>query len=294
MIGILRIAKHVVAAAVVLAIGAELLALITSIVVMVRLGNITPLILLAVLTFGMIYKSGQVKSVKSEEGQKLNLAKTILDAMSLVLGGMLCLAIFFIVLPSGIVMLLGSVGGVCVLMALVRDPKKISMVLSMPYSSVFQHDISTLNLRVFELEKGQRESVLRMLDERSVLRVSIWILQDLDTIIFPIRQLESVCRVLDEYGLRYSRMDMLLESIVLALPLSDSVRPKDYVSLVPSSKERVIERWPVRMMLFPSPEGVSVLVPRSIVPGIPTEPLSSGQAYRALVCHELVTGDNLA
>ncbi len=291
MIGILRIAKHVVAAAVVLALGAELLALTTSIVVLVRLGNITPLIVLAVLTFGIIYQSGRMKT---EEGKKLNLAKTVLDAMSLVLGGMLCLTIFFIALPSGIVMLLGSIGGTCVLMALVRNPGKISMVVSMPYASVLRHDISSLNLRVFELEKGQREGVLRMLDERSLLRVSIWILQDLDTIIFPTRHSESVRGVLDEYGLQYSRMDMLLESAVLALPLSDSVRPEEYVSLVPSLRERVIERWPVRMMLFPSPEGVSVLVPRSIVRGMPTEPLSSGQAYRAVVCHELVTGDNLA
>lgn len=289
MMGLLRVAKYIVVAAVVLAIGAELLGLVTSIVGMTRSGNVWPLLLMAMLTTGVFYQSGRVG--RSNEDEEESMTRTIFDAIALVLGGMFCLALFLTTLHLGLVMLLGSMAGMCGVLALARDPNRVSALLKMPYSSSLSRDFASLDLHVLELPKGQQEPILRMLNERGLLPLSIWVLHDSDILLLPTTEVESLRLVLDEYGVRYSTVDSLFEAVVLALPLSDSVHPEDYVFLTPESRDRVLERWPVRMMLFPRTSGVAAIVPDNTVRGMPTESLSSSQAHRAVVYHELVTGD---
>jgi hypothetical protein len=297
--GFMKIVGLAVGGAIALAAGAELLSSVVSIVLAFRFGNAMPLIIVVILTVGLILVTNHIP----EETP----SRTILKILSYAATCYLAVIAFVIALPYGLVMSIIAAGAVGVLSSTLGDQKMLFSQIKRSLES--QNRANRLTARsipigdgqsfrlnkfhtIMLLESGVREKVVQLMKERPLLAISLTHYEECDALFVTEAEdpskFDRVMKLLGDYDIvtRGFASALLAEAIQL-VPILDSkngLKFDDYRYTRDSQTiDTLLEQAPVRMTVFPSPQGLGVVVPDMEAPGMEVERLKHGHEANVLL-----------
>jgi hypothetical protein len=289
---LMKIVGLAVGGAIALAIGAELLSSVVSIVMAFRFGNPMPLMIVVIVTLSMTLISNRVP----EETP----SRAILRILSYASTGYLAVVGFVIALPYGIVMSIIAAAAVGILSSILNDQKAILSQLR--HSIVSQNCIGLPAARsipiddsesfrldsshaIVLLEPDDREKVVQMMKERPLLAISFTHYEDCDVLFVSDGESslkgDNIMKLLQEYDIRTRGFaSSLLKEAIQLVPVLDSrngLQFNDYRFTRNSQTiEVLLEQAPVRMTIFPSTHGIGIVIPDMEVPGMEVENIKHG------------------
>jgi hypothetical protein len=303
----LRLVGLAVAGAVALAVGANLLSSVVGVVTALRAGDVVPLIIVAVTTVILLRLSAK----PSENRTPVHVLLEVLGWTSAIY---LFVVVLMWVLPFGMVPAILAAGITAMLCGLVRDPtglnEKMSRIVDASSSlglsptglgitsrlsgtqSMWAR-INRLRYKVIIIPPKHIDTVIGLLKDRPKLPVSLTRLEDTDALIVRDEEwADRVLVVLGESGVPDAHIATpLLEKAIIALPLLEQehgVKVNDYqFACDPNTVEKLLVLKPLRMTVFPNPNGLVVMVFSDSVLGLNLQPLPIGREASAVVARDI-------
>ncbi|MHA2200136.1 MAG: hypothetical protein ACXABN_09675 [Candidatus Thorarchaeota archaeon] len=292
--GLIKIIGFIIAGAIALAAGAELLASVVSVVLSFRGGNPFPLISIVIITVVLI----RLVQRRSEETP----VKMILNIAAYAATGYVAVVAFVIGLPYGLVA--GVVASVIAVIAcsIMGDPSSLfqqiqigipGISLGMRFDGVSKRMVPFGNGNSFALntahnvmlvDESDREKLVQLMRDRPRLPVSLTRYEDRDVLFITTDDdsiVERVSSLLAAAGITSKGSPTpLLTEVVQMVPILDEQNgfPMRNYRLARDEKSvsDLLSSWPVRMTVFPSESGVLILVPDHVSTGLNVEKLTSG------------------
>jgi hypothetical protein len=296
---LMKVVGLAVGGAIALAIGAELLSSVVSIVTAFRFGNLLPLMTVVILTMCLALVSNRVP----EETP----SRAILRILSYASTGYLAVVAFVIVLPYGLVMSIIAAATIGILSSILNDQKAIRFQLR--YSvmaqsrigmtaagSITNEDGKSFGLDSFQtiilLEPNAREKVVQLMKERPLLAISLTHYEDCDVLFVndceSSLKMDNIMKLLRNYNIETRGFaSSLLKEAIQLVPVLDSrngLKLNDYrFARNGQTIGTLLEQAPVRMTIFPSAHGIRVVVPETEAPGMNVENIKPGYEVDILV-----------
>ena len=280
---------------VILAASAELLASVVSVVLAFRLGNLIPLLAVAVSTIILQILTNHVANESR--------GHIILTALAYAITGYFASIVFLIALPYGLVASILACGMVCAISSIFRK-QKLSIywkhvMQSLGHSQNGFHGRSYRQVPVGDgtsfqlnsshtvviLEEGFTEKIVELLRERPLLPVSFTHYEDCDVMFIADendpKRYEQVMKLLKDSGIGVKGIaSPLLAEAVQMVPILDSRNGMKFEDYRLTRDEKTIcsllAKAPSRLTIFPSRLGLGVLVPATEVPGMNVDHLKPG------------------
>jgi hypothetical protein len=290
--GLIKIIGLAVGGAIALALGAELLSSVVSVVLAFRFGNSIPLFIVIVVTFGLIL----IKNNFQEETP----SRMILKILSYFATCYLAVVAFVIALPYGLVMSIIIAGAVGVLSSVIGDNKEL---LSQVTQSIKQHsgpkkhisksiqigDTQSYRLNTFHsillLKPNVIEKVVQLMRERPLLAISLTHYEECDVLFIAEKsdssKLNVITKLLRDRGIQgRSTASTLLSEAIQLVPVIDSKNGLKFEDYRYTRNNQVIDtllkQLPTRLTIFPSSRGLGIIVPEIEAPGMEVEHLKQG------------------
>jgi len=290
--GLTKLISLTIAGAIALAAGAQLLASVVSVVLAFRFGNIVPLASVVILAVAVLLLASRVPEESS--------ARTIIKILSYAVTGYLAVTAFVIALPFGLVMAIIVAGAVCVLSSIIGEHgtfwKQIRQSLqfesrfnSLSIRSVPAGDGRSFRLNsshtIVILEEGTRERLVNLMKERPLLPISFTHFEDCDVLFITEKNDRTkygrILNLLKESGIGIKGLaSPLLAEAIQMVPILDSkngLKLEDYrISRDDKTISSLLDQPPSRLTVFPSTDGLCVLIPEMEAPGLNVERLKQG------------------
>ena len=298
---IIKLIGLIFAGAIALAGGAELLASVVGVVLAFRSGNPLPLLFVGILTIILL----RIVKKQTEETP----IKMILNIVAYAATGYLVVVAFVIALPYGLVASVVTAITTSVVISFIGDPSSILSQIQDYLPSTLGGPINGLSKRVVHTGDGStftvnsthsvivinsdhRDKVVELMRERSLLPISLTHFEDLDVLFISKdgdrSMFERVNSLLNSYGIETKGpVPALLAEAIQMLPIIDEqngLLMKEY-RLATDEKTilELLSLWPTRMTVFPTENGLRVLVPDMEVMGFNVEPLKLGHESEVLL-----------
>ncbi len=286
----IKLIQYAVTGAIALVVGAELLASVVIIVLAFRLGNISPLFVVIVLTVVLLLIVNRV----SEDSP----TRLILNILGYAAISYLAVVAFVIVLPYGLIfagIAAGTTAGIC---SYIKDPGSLNtqftqyisqMQTAGSLNGINQRAVTVGDGESFKLtsshnillfEKDTREKIIQMMRDRPLLPVSLTCYVDCD-VLFISAKFDQVIDLINNLGIEIkgSTSPLLAEAIQM-IPIIDSqngLKMETYrLARDEKSITELLSLAPTRMTVFPTISGLVVLVPDMDAPGLLVERLEQG------------------
>jgi len=300
--GITKLIGYAIAGAIALVAGTELLVSVVSVVLAFRMGNITPLLGVIILTVGLLLV---VKRVSEESPTRL-----IMNILAYAASGYLAVVTFVIVLPYGLIfsgIAAGVTAGIC---SFIKEPSTVTSHLrefvSQIQSSgslngvtkrivpVGDGDSFSLNTfhNVLVLENGSRDKVIQLMRDRPLLPISLTHFVDCDVLFVtensnPTR-FDQVMKLLNDLSIGTKKQtSQLLAEAIQMVPIIDSQNGLGMDNYRLARDEKTINELlvlaPVRMTVFPTTTGLRILVPDMDAAGLIVEEIEEGKEVNVLL-----------
>jgi hypothetical protein len=298
---IIKLIGLIFAGAIALAGGAELLASVVGVVLAFRAGNPFPLLLVGIVTIILL----RVVKKQTEETP----VKMILNIVAYAATGYLVVVAFVVALPYGLMASIVTAIATSVVISFIGDPSSILSQVQNYVPSTLGGSINGLPKRVVQTEDGSsftvnftnsvivinpdhRDKVVDLMRDRSLLPTSLTHFEDLDVLFISNEgdrtMFERVNSLLNSYGIETKGpVPALLAEALQMLPIIDEqngLSMKEY-RLAKDEKtiSDLLSLWPARMTIFPTEQGLRVLVPDIDVIGFNVEPLKQGHESEVLL-----------
>ncbi len=295
--GVIKLIGYAVAGAIALVAGAELLTSVVSIVLAFRLENITPLLVVIVLTVVVLLIVNRV----SEDSP----TRLILNILGYAAISYLAVVASVIVLPYGLIfagIAAGATAGIC---SFIKDPSSLSPQIKQFISQIqTAGSLNGINNRVVAvgagetfklnacetillLEKGAREKIIQTMRDRPLLPVSLTCYVDCD-VLFISAKYDQILNLITTLGIKTKGTTTpLLAEAIQMIPIIDSqngLRMENYrLARDEKTVTELISLAPTRMTVFPTISGLAVLVPDMDAPGLLVEHLEQGTEVDVLL-----------
>lgn len=300
--GITKLIGYAIAGAIALIAGTELLASVVTVVLAFRLGDISPLVAVILLTVGLLLL---VKRVSEDSPTRL-----ILNILAYAASGYLAVVSFVIVLPYGLVfagIAAGITAGIC---SIIKEPailmpylqefvSQIQSIGSMNIVSkrtvpVGEGDSFSLNTmhNILILDDGSRDKVIQLMRDRPLLPISLTHFVGCDVLFVSEdstpAKFEQIMKLLKDMsiGVKKQTSSLLAEAIQM-VPIIDSQNGLEMDNYRLARNEKTINDLlalaPVRMTVFPTTAGLRVLVPDMDAPGLIVESIEQGREVSVLL-----------
>lgn len=312
MIGrVFTLMKWAVVAAVALVVGSEFLQSASVVALSLKAGNCAPFVVVLVMTIVLLAASGQV----SRRGGSSRISGLLTDVAAYACAIYLFLITLLATLSFGVIVALASAACTALLVSAARNPRSlqklgapvISMVSGLGLSLPVVEQAASLDggwqavskscMKVIAVAPEYRDVLVTMLRDRPLLPVSLTHLEGgLFLVLLRNDRKEDwekrLLALLDDLGVKGSRkVGPLLREAVLALPILDSLHGlpmTDYVLVSDSSTVgRLIQSWPDRMTVFPSPYGIRVVVRKQQAAGLNAQAIPRGYEAAVIVGRDL-------
>ncbi|MHA2081879.1 MAG: hypothetical protein ACW99H_12125, partial [Candidatus Thorarchaeota archaeon] len=275
---IIKLIGLIFAGAIALAGGAELLASVVGVVLAFRAGNPFPLLLVGIVTIILL----RVVKKQTEETP----VKMILNIVAYAATGYLVVVAFVVALPYGLMASIVTAIATSVVISFIGDPSSILSQVQNYVPSTLGGSINGLPKRVVQTEDGSsftvnftnsvivinpdhRDKVVDLMRDRSLLPTSLTHFEDLDVLFISNEgdrtMFERVNSLLNSYGIETKGpVPALLAEALQMLPIIDEqngLSMKEY-RLAKDEKtiSDLLSLWPARMTIFPTEQGLRVLV----------------------------------
>ncbi|MHA1903456.1 MAG: hypothetical protein ACXADL_08005 [Candidatus Thorarchaeota archaeon] len=299
-----KIIGVIIAGALALAAGAQLLSSVVSIVLSIRLGNPFPFVSVIIVTFVLIRLPTRY--------QNESIPSSLLTILSYGATGYLVVVVFVAVMPYGLHLALLGSGIAAILCSFVSNPSSIiekiqqlsstlpaSSFLSINNAKSMGNEISysvgiSKDYRVLILPNDSRENVVDLMRNRPLLPISLTHYEDCDALIIAsTKEMDSrivnrILLLLKENGIDSVDVatPLLCEAILLA-PLVDEqngLYMSDYrIANGKNSIEHLLSIWPSRMTVFTKSSMLGIIVHDAAVPGLLAASLPSGHESEILL-----------
>jgi hypothetical protein len=299
-----KIIGVVIAGALALAAGAQLLSSVVSVVISIRLGNPFPFASVIIVTFVLLRLPTRY--------QNESIPSSLLTILSYGATGYLVVVVFVAVMPYGLHFALLGSGIVAILCSIVSNPSVImekmqqlsstlpaTSLLSISNGKSIGNEISysvriSQDYRVLILPSDSREKVVDLMRNRPLLPMSLTHYEDCDALIIAsTKEMDSrivnrILSLLKENGINSvdDATPLLSEAILLA-PLIDEqngLYMSDYrIANGKSSIEHLLSIWPSRMTVFTKSSMLGIIVHDTAVPGLLAANLPSGHESDVLL-----------
>jgi hypothetical protein len=297
--GLTKIIGLAVGGAIALAAGAQVLSSVVSVVLAFRFGNIIPLLMVVGLTISIHLIANRVP----EESAALIVFKILLYAVT----GYLALIAFVIVLPYGLIMSIIAAGAVGVFSSILGEQRKFwnhfihffnfqnyfdrLSIRSIPIGDGVSYRLNSLHSIVI-LDEGNREKIVHLMKERPLLPISLTHFEDCDVLFIAVEndssRYERVLKLLRDSGIGVKGLaSPLLAETIQMVPILDSnngLKFEDYrIARDDTTISSLLTQAPPRLTVFPSAQGLRVLVPELEAPGLNVERLKQGYEVDVLL-----------
>ena len=300
--GIIKIIGYIILGAIVLAIGAELLSSVVSIVLAFRLGNPVPFLATA---FGTVFLLLAISRLNEN---------TSLYVISNILGyaitGFFIVVVFVMVLPYGLVISFISAGISGAFCSFLRDPMQVQqyirkVVSDIHISGIFD-GLKTRNVEVGDgysftlnsscnlliVEEESRARLLQLMRERPLLPISYTHYVGCNVLFIDecssSSKSESILKLLTDYRIVTKKITshLLIEAIQI-VPILDSrhgLKLDDYrITNDESTITNLLSLSPPRLTIFPTAQGLCALIPELDAPGLNIEPIRRGYEHEVIL-----------
>lgn len=295
----MKVVGLAVGGAIALAIGAELLSSVVSIVMAFRFGDPLPLMTVVTLTMCL--------ALICNRAPEETPSRAILRILSYASTGYLAVIAFVIVLPYGLVMSIIAAAAIGILSSVLNDQKAIrsqfrrsiiaqNRIGMTATRSITNEDGESFRLNslhtIILLESNVREMVVQLMKERPFLAISLTHYEDCDVLFVndcdSSQKLDNIMKLLRNYNIETCGFaSSLLKEAIQLVPVLDSrngLKFNDYRFARNSQTiEALLEQAPVRMTIFPSAHGIRVVVPETEAPGMDVENITPGYEVDILV-----------
>ena len=277
-----RIVKWAIIAAVALLIGSQLLSSVYSIVLAFRLGNYVAFIGVIIVATTLTWLSGRDYDWK--------LADLLIDVIAGAALIVSVLSIFFALLSNGILVSIIGSSSYVGLLTIVRAPKLAERMRESRIAGslqfmdwipgtqnkdfLVQRMLQTLDISVLLLPTGSIQKILPILKERPFLPIAITRFLDTDVLFVRNSSSEQMNKILELLKaanvVSIDTHSPLFSSFILSLPMLDnSATLHDHVIVQnAAAMERLLSEESVRLTLYPSPNGPTIVVAKSDALGI--------------------------
>ncbi|MGY5871483.1 MAG: hypothetical protein RTV72_04480 [Candidatus Thorarchaeota archaeon] len=300
--GITKLIGYAIAGAIALVAGTELLTSVISVVLAFRLGDISPLVIVIIVTVGLLLVVNRV----SEDSP----TRLILNILAYAASGYLAVVAFVIALPYGLILAgiaAGVAAGVC---SFIKEPNMLTKYLHefltqiqsagslnglskriVPVGDGDSFTLSTFN-NVLILEEGSRERIIQLMQDRPLLPISLTHYVDCDVLFISEdnnpAKFDQIVKLLKDLSIGTRRqVSQLLAEAIQMVPIIDSqngLGMDDYrLARDEKSIKELLTLAPVRMTIFPTTTGLRVLVPDMDAPGLVVEKLEQGKEVDVLL-----------
>lgn len=291
--GLIKIIGLIIAGAIALAAGAELLASVVSVVLTFRAGNPFPLTSVVIITVVLI----RLVQRQAEETP----VRMILNIAAYAATGYVAVVAFVIGLPYGLVAAVVASVIAVIVCSLMGDPSSLFKQLQVgipgislgmrfglskrmvPVGNGHSFALNTIH-NVMLVNKSEREKIVQLMRDRPLLPVSLtsyedsdvlFVTTDDDSMVQRVNSLLSAAGIVSE-----GSPTPLLTEVVQMVPIIDEQNgfPMRNYRLARDEKSvsDLLSSWPERMTVFPSETGVLILVPDHVSTGLNVEKLTSG------------------
>jgi len=290
--GVTKIISLAIAGAIALAVGAQLLTSVVSVVLAFRFGNIIPLAFVVILTVGILLVASRVPEDST--------ARTIIKILSYAVTGYLAVTAFVIALPYGLIVSIIAAGAVGVLSSIIGEQQ--TFWKHVRQSLQFENRFSSLSIRsvpvgngtsfrlnslhtIVILEEGTREKLVHLMKERPLLPISLTHYEDCDVLFIaeendPTRY-GRIMELLKESDIRIKGLaSPLLAEAIQMIPILDSRNGLKFEHYRIARDDKTISsllaQAPSRLTVIPSVNGLFVLIPEMEAPGLNVNRLKQG------------------
>ena len=300
--GITKLIKYAIAGAIALVAGTELLVSVVSVALAFRMGDISPLVGVVILTVCLLLIVNRV----SEESP----TRLILNILAYAATGYLAVVTFVIVLPYGLVLsgiAAGAAAGIC---SVIKEPQTVTTNLRKFVSQVQASgslnviakrivpvgDGDSFSLNTFHniliLEEGSRDKVIQLMRDRPLLPISLTHFVDCDVLFVTENnnpaKFDQIMKLLKDLSIGTKKQtSQLLAEAIQMVPIIDSQNGlgMDNYRLARNEKSinDLLALAPVRMTVFPTTTGLRILVPDMDAPGLIVEQLEQGKEADVLL-----------
>jgi hypothetical protein len=291
---IIKLIGLVFAGAIAFAGGAELLASVVGVVIAFRTGNPFPLIVIVVVTIALLRI---VKAQKEDTPVKM-----ILNIVGYAATGYLVVVAFVLALPYGLVASIATAITTSIVVSFIGDPSTLMAQFQDYIPSSLGGSVTGFSKRVVPTGDGtsftvnasnaligikseHRNKVVDLMRDRLLLPISLTHFEDLDVLFVSKGEnhsmVDRVSSLLSAYGIETEGpIPALLSEAIQMIPIIDEqngLSMKEYrLARDDKTVHDLLSRWPARMTVFPSEEGLRILVPEMEVIGYNVEPLRDG------------------
>ena len=302
---ITKLIGYAIAGAIALVAGTELLASVVSVVIAFRMGDISPLVGVIILTVGLLL----ITKRASEESP----TRLILNILAYAASGYLAVVTFVIVLPYGLVfsgIAAGATAGIC---SFIKEPSMLTSNLREFTSQIKSNgslnsvarrivpvgDVGSFSLNTFHniliLENGSRDKVIQLMRDRPLLPISFTHFVDCDVLFITENnnsaKFDQIMKLLNDLSIGTKKQtSQLLAEAIQMVPIIDSQNGlgMDNYRLARDEKSinDLLALAPVRMTVFPTISGIRILVPDMDAPGLIVEQLEEGKEIDVLLHRE--------
>ena len=300
--GLIKLVGYVIAGAIALAAGAELLSSVVKIVLAFRTGNPVPLIFVIIIAVPVLVVSSRIKANTP--------ASMIANILSYLVTGFLVVVSFVIGIPYGLVIaivLAGVCGAFC---SILRDSTQFRKFIStsishfqileslngLPKRLVPVGDGTTFALNSFNnvlmLKDGYRDKLIQLMRERPLLPISYTHYVGCDVLFITENnghsKFDRIMKLLREYGIEIqAHTSPLLAEAIQMVPIIDARHGLSLDEYRMTRDEATITNLlglsPPRLTIFPTPYGLCALIPDMEAPGLNIEPLKRGYEHEVLL-----------
>ncbi len=300
--GITKLIGYAIAGAIALVAGTQILVSVVSVVLAFRLGDISPLFTVIIITVGLLLIT---KRVPEESPTRL-----ILNILAYAATGYLAVVAFVIVLPYGLVfagIAAGATAGMC---SFIKEPHNVTSHLQKFISQIQTNgslnnvakrivpvgDSDSFSLNAFHniliLENGSRDTVIQLMRDRPLLPISLTHFVDCDVLFVTENnnpaKFDQIIKLLNDLSIGIEKhTSQLLAEAIQMVPIIDSqngLGMENYrIAKNENSINDLLRLTPVRMTVFPTTSGLRILVPDMEAPGLIVDQLEQGKEIDVLL-----------
>ncbi len=298
----MKLTGYAIAGAIALVAGAELLSSVVAVVFAFRFGDPSPLIGVVFITVGLLLV---VNRVSPESPLRL-----VLNILTYAASGYLAVVVFVIALPYGLTIsgiAAGLVAGIC---SFIKKPDVLTgyirVAITQIKSSGSSNELSSrlislgdgesltmdLSQHPVLLEHGTKDKVIQLMRDRPLLPISFTHYVGCDILFIcddknP-EKYQQILNLLEERSIGVKKITShLFTEAIHMIPIIDSQNGlgMDEYRLARDEKtiNDLLSIMPVRMTIFPTTNGLNILVPDTDAPGLLVETIEQGKAVDALV-----------
>ncbi len=299
--GLIKIVGFIVAGAIALAAGAELLSSVVSVVLSFRSGNPIPLLIVVLITVVLL----RILQRQREDTP----VRMIVNIAAYAATGYVVVVAFMVALPYGLVACIVASVTTAIGCSLLGDPSSmIKQFQEMIHGTTLGTRFDGLSRRlvpvrnssrftfnaahnIILVDHSQNEKIIQLMQDRPLLPISLSHYEGCDTLFITTKDnslFERVLSILSLSGIRTngSPPPLLAEAIQM-IPILDEhngVSMQDY--RLARDEKTVLDllvAWPLKMTVFPAESGVMILVPESESTGLNVEKIKPGYESEILL-----------